>query len=77
MNQNHNKPTPCMACRPPKRYPGCHAVCPVGIAQAKKNAKRYAETLEAVRAIPDHAETRKARERALRRQKNGRNPINK
>ena len=67
----------CHACRPPKRYPGCHSVCPVGIAQAKKNAERYAETLSALRAIPDHAETKKAREQALRRQKTGRNPINR
>lgn len=67
----------CRACRPPKRYPGCHAVCPVGIEQAKKNAERYAETLAAVRAIPEHTATRKARNEALRRQKTDRNPINR
>jgi hypothetical protein len=67
----------CHACRAPKRYPGCHAVCPVGIEQAKKNTERYAETLETVRAIPEHAETRKARNDALRRSKSGRNPMNR
>lgn len=67
----------CHACRPPKRYPGCHATCPIGIAQAEENEKRYTETLEAVRAIPDHEGTRKARDRELRRSKNGRNAKNR
>jgi hypothetical protein len=67
----------CHACRPPKRYPGCHAVCPVGIELARLNAERYAETLTAVRAIPDHEATKKGRNEALRRQKNGRNPANR
>ena len=67
----------CQACRPPKRYPGCHAVCPVGIKLAKKNEERYAETLTVVRAIPEHTETRKARNDALRRSKSGRNPVNR
>ena len=53
----------CHACRPPKRYPGCHAVCPVGIAQAKKNAERYAETLSDLRAQPDHEHTKRLKDR--------------
>jgi hypothetical protein len=52
----------CHACRPPKRYPGRHAVCPAGIELARLNEERYAETLTAVRAIPDHEHTRKAKD---------------
>jgi hypothetical protein len=62
----------CYACRTPKRFPGCHAVCPVGIKQAEKNAERYAETLEAVRAIPDHKATNKRRDAAAKSVRAGR-----
>jgi hypothetical protein len=31
-----NEERPCRYCVPPKRYPGCHAVCPEGIRDAKE-----------------------------------------
>jgi hypothetical protein len=67
----------CQPCHPPKRYAGCSADCPGWKYREEQNRERYAETLAAVRAIPDHAETRNARNEELRRQKNGRNPQNK
>jgi len=62
----------CQPCRAPKRHPGCHSTCPIGIAQAKANAERYAKTLAATRAIPEHTETRKARNKEICRSKAGR-----
>jgi hypothetical protein len=67
----------CQPCRPPKRHVGCRETCEGWKWREEQKQLRYAETLTAVRAIPDHEATKKGRNEALRRQKNGRNPVNR
>jgi len=38
-----NEERPCKYCVSPKRYPGCHAVCPEGIRDAKEQLEKKRE----------------------------------
>jgi hypothetical protein len=67
----------CQPCKPPKRHAECHINCPGYLAREEQKQQRYAATLAAERAIPEHRATKQARNSELRRSKSGRNPKNR